>query len=202
MYHNRFDVVHIRFLVAAIPKNEIARVTANLFTLISMVIISILPSLRFEEPHLTNTEPGGYLQWSDFTYTHGRESIYPAGPVGLSCRAEGEFLFRFAKEQGWCSHLVGDVKQALSNFPMVLESIRDYTTVPHQHPEMADLIAEWHARTTPALLEEVMLRKGALYEEVDFMWAFYPQRIRVMRQRGVVFQMPLTTLVARKESLM
>ena len=148
---------------------------------------------------LINTEPGGYLQWTDITYFHGRESVYPGGAEGLSCKAEGEMMFAFHHEQKYSHHMTGDVENALRSLPMEDPHVTDYTDVPHRKPSTRKLVADWHARSVPLVIKMAMLRKGVSKEETKKTTDAYREKVIEMARNGTVFQMTMMTLVSRKK---
>lgn len=154
-----------------------------------------------KKPHLSLTaaEPGGYLQWTDYTYRHGSESIYPDGPSGLSCLAEGKTIFAFQAEQGWSLHLAGDVEDALEDLPVEDVRVTDFSDAPFLRPEIRPLLVTWHSLTTPVIMEMMMRRKGVGEEEIRNVTEAYREKALEMGRRGQVFQMTITTLVARKK---
>jgi hypothetical protein len=136
--------------------------------------------------YLTSIEPGGYLQWTDYTYRHGSESLYPDGPDGLSSLAEGKTIFAFQAEQNWAMHILGHVEDTLQSLPMEVVQVTDFSDAPFHRPE---------------ILELMMLRKGVDKEEIKRTTDAYRVKAQEMTKRGQIFQMTICTLVARRKSV-
>lgn len=200
-YHNSFDLVHVRFIVFALTVDQIKPAVENLVKLLSKNCLFPLAHMTATRAFLiTIAEPGGYIEWTDYTYHHGPQSLYPDGPEGLSSKAEGEMLFAFQAEQKWSPHLAGDVEEALKDLPMEDVRVTDHTDAPHRRPEIRELLTEWHACTVPAKLGMALLRKGTSKEETKRITEAYREKAMKMGKSGVVFQMTITTLIARKKS--
>jgi len=178
-YHNSFDVVHIRLVTVALKVEQIKGVVENLVELL---------------------KPGGYLQWTDFTYRNGRESIYPGGTGDLSCETEGEMMFAFHGEQKYSYDTTGDVEKALQSLPMEDVGVTDHTGASHRRSEIRSLVADWHARVIPLFMEMMLLRKGESKEQAMMTADGYRKKVIEMAKRGTIFEVPMTTLVARRKS--
>jgi hypothetical protein len=149
----------------------------------------------------TSIEPGGYLQWTDYTYRHGSESLFPDGPDGLSSLAEGKTIFAFQAEQNWAVHILGHVEDTLQSLPMEVVQVTDFSDAPFHRPEIRGLLATWHSLSVPMILELMMLRKGMDKEEIKRTMDAYRVKAQEMTKRGQIFQMTICTLVARRKSV-
>lgn len=149
---------------------------------------------------LTISGPGGYLQWTDWTYTNGWQIIYPSGEGELSLEREGEMMYKFHGEQKFSYDTTGDVAKALESLPMENVKVTDHTGASHQRPEIRGLVAEWHSRVIPLFMEMMSIRQGQSKEEAAVTADNYRKKVIEMGKRGAIFEVPITTLVARKKS--
>jgi hypothetical protein len=149
---------------------------------------------------LNITEPGGYLQWTDWTYTNGWDNIYPSGEGELSLAKEGEMMYKFHGEQGFSYDTTGNVADALQDLPMDKVKVTDHTGASRKKPEIRGLVAEWHSRVIPLFMEMMSIRQGQSKEEATVTANNYREKVIEMGKRGTIFEVPITTLVAQKKS--
>lgn len=150
---------------------------------------------------MDNIEPGGYLQWTDWTYLNGWESIYPSGPDGLSLQAEGKAMYEFHGEQGFSYDTTGVVANTLDTIPGLEKSqVTDHTGAARRKPEIREMVAEWHARVIPLFMEMMAVRQGQSKEQAKTTALEYQKKVIEMGKRGTVFEVPLNTLVVKKRA--
>jgi hypothetical protein len=144
-------------------------------------------------------EPDGYLQWTDYTYRHGSESLFPDRPDELSSLEVGRQIFAFQFEQGWAVHILGLVQHYLKNLPVDDVCFTDFADAPFHNPAIRPLLTIWHSLTVPIILEMMMLRKGVGEEDIKRTTEAYREKALEMGRRGQIFQMTICTLTARKK---
>lgn len=109
-------------------------------------------------------------------------------------------MFIFHGEQRYSYDTTGDVKKALQSLPMEDVHVTDHTGASHRRPEIRGMVAEWHSRVIPLFMEMMSLRKGQDKEQAAMTPDAYRKKVIEMGKRGTIFEVPITTLVARRKS--
>ncbi|KAI9646935.1 hypothetical protein NHQ30_004935 [Ciborinia camelliae] len=177
-YHRSFDVVHVRLVILALKVEQIKDVVQNIVELL---------------------KPGGYLQWTDFSYMMEREIIFPVGDGDLSCKTEGEIIVKFIDEQGYSYDPTGDVEKVLQCLPLEGVHVTNHTGASRRRPEIRGLVAEWYSRTLSLILEMILLRNGQSEQDAKMVADVYRKKVLEMEKRGMIFEAPIMTMVARRK---
>jgi hypothetical protein len=108
----------------------------------------------------------------------------------------------FFKSQGWSIHIMDSISKALKGCPVEDERRTDYTQVAYLRPELGPELVQWHKEALMAVMVPVMLRSGRAKnkEEAEAQVDAYHAKVDGMAKKGVVFPMPMVTLVARKKA--
>lgn len=108
-------------------------------------------------------------------------------------------MYKFHGESGFSYDTTGNVAEALQSLPMENVQVTDHTGASHKRPEIRGLVAEWHSRVIPLFMEMMSIRQGQSKEEAAKTADDYRKKAIEMGKRGTIFEVPITTLVARKK---
>lgn len=109
-------------------------------------------------------------------------------------------MYKFHGDSGFSYDTTGNVAEALQSLPMEKVQVTDHTGASHKRPEIRDLVAEWHSRVIPLFMEMMSFRQGQSKEEAAKTADDYRKKAIEMGKRGIIFEVPITTLVARKRN--
>jgi hypothetical protein len=147
-------------------------------------------------------EPGGYLQWDDLDFQDDLDRVFPKSKEGApSVREEGQMMFDFYKSQGWSLHLMDSITNALISKSVQDVRRTDYVQVAYLRPELGPELRRWLGEAGIAVMNPIYKRLGQARsdEEIKASNKDFIGRLEAMAANGIVFPMPMGTLVARKK---
>ncbi|KAH8705049.1 putative LaeA-like methyltransferase [Talaromyces proteolyticus] len=176
-HHNRYDLVHVRLLVAAIKETEFKLIVANLKPLLKR---------------------GGYLQWEDLdlkSFLTSHEPKYDSFPTIQTLRLCIETQIGYDASP----HVPETVADAAreNGFADVIHIL--YNT--KDRPEMAEQVLNWVSKVMAPLLRAILGRTGRAKNEEDLQahTQSHLDGLRTSFERGLAPNGAMGMVIARKE---
>jgi hypothetical protein len=171
-YLGHYDVVHVRLVFLAIPKDQIASVVQNLVALL---------------------KPGGYLAWDEFELGSSHD-LWPDTFLNSII----DIMKDFMRSKNLTLTPTADLRAAFESHKLENIITRDYVTF--RHPELATESQVWNKHALSSIIPPSLVRLGRVenMEMARAMWLEYEGDIDEAFERGVVPGCPVVSIVARK----
>ncbi|KAF2501279.1 hypothetical protein BU16DRAFT_522267 [Lophium mytilinum] len=172
-YHNRYDVVNVRLVFGAIPKEQYATVAKNLLAVL---------------------KPGGYITWTEFQLDSPHD-IWP-GPILSHLKST---LCDYLSSVNLSLAPMVEIRAAFEANKLQDIVARDF--VSFRHPELATEAQVWLKAALGALNPTSLARLGRVgsMEAAVGKWLGYEREIEEAYEKGVVPACPVVSLVGKKE---